>query len=289
MLELKNNQALVISSYGKKTQITIDQKTRVIVNRRRNVSLPVAGDVVEYQSLNHQELVITDLVKRHNYLSRHHKPVAANIDYLLLVVALYPCYQLELIDRYLITAKQQGIAIKILVNKIDLKHDADQLKSDFQPFTDIGYCVHYLSLLEQLNTHWLLADMSGQTYLVVGQSGVGKSSLVNYLLPEHQLKTQALSNNQLGKHTTSNTILYPINHGAIIDSPGVRELDLNHLTKTDIMSGFREISALSSSCKFRNCTHINEPECCVKIAVKSNIINLRRYQSYCRLMLDLTK
>lgn len=279
-----NSPALVISGYGKYSQIQTSNQTLYTATRRKNVALPVAGDKVEYQTSNNNEVIITALLPRKNTLSRLNKPVAANIDYLLLVVCLSPKYRLDLIDRYLIVANMLNIPIKILVNKIDLTNDLAPIKSDFQAFVEAGYDLNYFSLNNKQGTDLLLADLDNQTYLIVGQSGVGKSSLINFLMPDLDLKTQAISNNQEGKHTTSNTILYPLNNGAIIDSPGVREFELDDLTALDIQSGFVEIHALSQGCKFRNCIHINEPKCAVKIALEAGILSTRRYKSYAYLM-----
>lgn len=274
--------ALTISGHGQKACIQTKKSTQFIATKRKNVPLLVAGDEVEYDE---KQGVIVKLLPRKNCLTRNNKPVAANLDFLLLVVAVSPKYQLDLIDRYLVIAQKFNIPIRIIVNKIDLAKNQDLVKLDFSIYEKLGYLVDYISLKSKYGISDLLKSSTDSVNLIVGQSGVGKSSLVNHIMPTLNLKTQGLTSTKSGKHTTSDTVLYQQDSLALIDSPGVREFNLDNLDKTDIALGFIEINALANACKFRNCQHINEPDCAVKTALDAGEISKSRYKSYCRLIL----
>jgi len=146
--------------------------------------------------------------------------------------------------------------------------------------------VHYLSVEAQTNIAELKALLNDKTHIFLGQSGVGKSSLINELIPDLNLRVNEISTkSKLGKHTTTNTTLYHIPSGGdLIDSPGIREFQLDDLTDKEILSGFREFKPFIGQCKFRNCAHINEPNCAIKQAVESGEIHTQRYQNYLNLI-----
>jgi ribosome biogenesis GTPase len=202
------------------------------------------------------------------------------------VVAVEPHYQFELIDRYLVVAENFNLPINIVVNKIELSTDTEQLKHDFSMYQSIGYKVFYLSVKEQTNIEQFKRQLAHKTHIFLGQSGVGKSSLINELIPDLNLRVNAISTkSKLGKHTTTATTLYHIlSGGDLIDSPGIREFQLDTLSNREILSGFREFKALIGQCKFRNCAHINEPKCAIKTAVESGKIHPLRYQNYLQLI-----
>jgi ribosome biogenesis GTPase len=139
---------------------------------------------------------------------------------------------------------------------------------------------------EQTNIAELKALLNDKTHIFLGQSGVGKSSLINELIPDLNLRVNEISTkSKLGKHTTTNTTLYHIPSGGdLIDSPGIREFQLDDLTDKEILSGFREFKPFIGQCKFRNCAHINEPNCAIKQAVESGEIHMQRYQNYLNLI-----
>lgn len=276
-------RALVISGYGQKAKIRLSNQKCYISAKRHHIPLLVSGDMVYYQTAAHDQYIITDLLARQNVLKQGQKPIAANLDYLLLVVAISPSYQLDLIDRYLVMAKMLNIPVQILLNKIDLSQDMVQIKRDFLAYTQLGYNVHYISVLKKIGLEFL-PKLAYKRCLLVGQSGVGKSSLINCILPKAHLKTKALNQKAHGRHTTSNTILYQTPFCELIDSPGLHQLNLKNLDKQTIMQGFVEIGQFSKNCKFRNCTHINEPNCAVKSAVKNGYIYPSRYQNYQQLL-----
>ena len=277
---------LVITRYGQRLLVEARSGVLYQCTGRKNIELSVAGDQVIFQAISNTEGVVTALLDRDNHLSRSHKLIAANIDELWLVVAIEPHYQFELIDRYLVVAENAGLPINIVVNKIELSQNFEQIKHDFSMYESAGYSVTYLSVKEQTNVDTLKAALNDKTHIFLGQSGVGKSSLINELIPDLNLRVNEISvKSKLGKHTTTNTTLYHIPSGGdLIDSPGIREFQLDELTDKEILSGFREFKPFIGQCKFRNCAHINEPNCAIKQAVESGDIHTQRYQNYLNLI-----
>jgi ribosome biogenesis GTPase len=146
--------------------------------------------------------------------------------------------------------------------------------------------VHYLSVKENINLTQFKNTLNRKSHIFLGQSGVGKSSLINQLIPDLNLRVNELSiKSKLGKHTTTTTRLYHIPSGGdLIDSPGIREFQLDELTNKEILNGFREFKPFIGKCKFRNCAHIKEPKCAIKTAVKNGDINSMRYKNYLNLI-----
>ena len=223
---------------------------------------------------------------RENELSQKNKLIATNIDQLWLVVATEPHYQFELIDRYLILAENSNLSINIIVNKIELLDELDQLSKDFSLYQDINYQVHFVSIKKELNLDLLKKQLADKTNIFLGESGVGKSSLINTLIPDLELRVEEISSKtKLGKHTTTNTTIYHIPSGGdLIDSPGIREFQLDNFNAKEIVNGFREFKALVGKCRFRNCQHINEPDCAIKVALDSGDIHPSRYENYLNLL-----
>jgi len=283
---VKAQTGLVITRYGQRLLVEAESGELYQCTGRRNIELSVAGDQVIFQTINDDEGVVTALLDRDNQLSRSQKIIAANIDQLWLVVAIEPHYQFELIDRYLVVAENAGLPINIVVNKIELSQDMAQVKTDFSMYESAGYSVHYLSVKAQTNITELKTLLNDKTHIFLGQSGVGKSSLINELIPDLNLRVNEISTkSKLGKHTTTNTTLYHIPSGGdLIDSPGIREFQLDELTDKEILSGFREFKSFIGLCKFRNCAHINEPNCAIKTAVENGDIHPKRYTNYLQLI-----
>lgn len=277
---------LVITRYGQRLLVEAESGELYQCTSRRHIDLSVAGDYVLLQILDANNGVVTALLPRDNQLSRAHKLIAANIDQLWLVAAIEPHYQFELIDRYLIVAENANLPINIVVNKIELASDITAIKADFLMYEKSGYNVHYLSVKTQTNFTYFKTQLNHKAHIFLGQSGVGKSSLINALIADLNLQINKISTkSKLGKHTTTHTSLYHLPSGGdLIDSPGVREFQLDNLSNREIVSGFREFKPFIGKCKFRNCAHINEPNCAVKQAVKSEEIYLKRYQSYLNLI-----
>lgn len=282
----KEYQGRVITRYGQR-QLVEDENGRVFQSvSRQNIGFSVAGDKILFQKTKHDDAIVTAIYPRDNELKRQDKLIAANIDQLWLVVAIEPHYEFELIDRYLIMAENSNLPIGIIVNKIELSTTKSKTENDFLNYQSLGYDVHFLSVKKQINLDFFKEQLVNKSHIFLGQSGVGKSSLINSLIPDLQLRVNEISSkSKLGKHTTTNTTIYHIPSGGdLIDSPGVREFQLDSLTELEIKSGFKEFRALSNACRFRDCRHINEPNCAVKESLDQGKINPNRYQSYLNIL-----
>ncbi|MBE29322.1 ribosome small subunit-dependent GTPase A [bacterium] len=276
----------VITRYGQR-QLVEDEQGRVFQSiSRQNIGFSVAGDRVLFQKIKYDEAIVTAIYPRDSELKRQDKLIAANIDQLWIVVALEPHYEFELIDRYLIMAENSKLPIGIIVNKIELSSNESNTNKDFMHYKSLGYDVHFVSVKNQTNLDSFKEKLVNKSHIFLGQSGVGKSSLINSLIPDLELRVNEISNkSKLGKHTTTNTTIYHIPSGGdLIDSPGVREFQLESLTELEIKSGFKEFKALSNDCRFRDCRHINEPNCAVKEALDKGRISNNRYQSYLNIL-----
>ena len=282
----KELQGLVITRYGQRQLVESNNGDLFQATGRQNIGLSVAGDRVLFQKVEGDEGVVTAVYPRKTELKRQDRLIAANIDQLWLVVSIEPHYQFELIDRYLIMAENSNLPINIIVNKIELSNNDNQLSNDFSHYIDLGYDVHFLSVKNKTNLEKLKKSLIDRSHIFLGQSGVGKSSLINSLIPDLDLRVNEISTkSKLGKHTTTNTTIYHIPSGGdLIDSPGIREFQLDDLTEKQIVNGFREFKSLIGKCRFRNCQHINEPNCAIKKAIESGNINSSRYESYLNIL-----
>jgi len=284
--EKLSQKGLVITRYGQRQLVESSSGEFFQCTSRQNIGLSVAGDEVIFQPADSIEGIVTAILPRVNELSQKNKLIAVNIEQLWLVVSIEPHYQFELIDRYLIMAENSNLPINIIVNKIELLGDLDQLTKDFSLYQKINYQVHFVSIKKQLNLDSLKNQLANKTNIFLGQSGVGKSSLINTLIPDLELRVSEISlKSKLGKQTTTNTTIYHIPSGGnLIDSPGIREFQLDDFDAKEIVNGFREFKALARQCRFRNCQHINEPDCAVKIALDAGEIHPSRYKNYINLL-----
>ncbi len=276
----------VVTRYGQRQLVESLTGELFQCTGRQNIGLSVAGDEVIFQPAGGVEGIVTAILPRENELSQKNKLIATNIDQLWLVVATEPHYQFELIDRYLILAENSNLPINIIVNKIELLDELDQLSHDFSLYQKINYQVHFISVKKQFNLESLKNQLTNKTNIFLGQSGVGKSSLINTLIPDLEIRVNKISSKtKRGKHTTTNTTIYHIPSGGdLIDSPGIREFQLDDFDVKQIVNGFREFKALIGKCRFRNCQHINEPDCAVKIALDAGNIHPSRYENYLNLL-----
>jgi len=278
---------IVIAHYG--VQIDVESQDQA-VNRchiRSNVPQLVTGDRVVFRKGNPTGVVVA-AEDRTNILERPDargqlKLVAANIDNMLLVVAPFPEAHANLIDRYLIAAEINNIEPVILLNKTDLidpdKHE--RLLTMIDRYQSLGYQVVRASCEDASGLSELKTFLKDRTTVFVGQSGVGKSSLINALMPGTDTRVGALSEStQKGKHTTTTAKLFHFPEGGdLIDSPGIREFSLWNMEEEDIYRGFKEIAPLLGMCKFRDCKHQSEPKCAVRDALEQGEISASRWRS----------
>ncbi len=290
-MQQKNQQtAIVIASYGNQCKIETTDNEILTAKSLKTAGKPLCGDHVLYKTEANNETVITDILPRNNTLSRLNnlnpkpKQIAANIDQMIIVISVDHDIKFGLIDRYLVAAMFSGFKPIIVLNKIDKinNEELDAIKQSMKMYSDIDIPMYFISAKMQSGIDTLLSVAANKTNIVVGQSGVGKSSIVNAILPEMPALTKEISDStSKGKHTTTTAFLYHIpDNGQLIDSPGIREFGLWNINKKELAQGFKEIQKFSEQCKFRDCLHINEPGCAITKAVKAQQINPQRYNSY---------
>jgi ribosome biogenesis GTPase len=283
-------EGLVVAHYGTQVAVESAPGESQRCHLRSNLEGLVTGDRVIWCEGDPTGVVVAQL-ERESVLSRPDshgslKPVAANIDQIIIVLASLPQPHATLIDRYLVAAETVDIEPVILLNKTDLLEPDPQrreaIDSMLAIYPKLGYRVLRASCLSEEGMTELFANLDGRTSIFVGQSGVGKSSLVNVLLPEIDLRVGAISEStQKGTHTTTTAQLFHLPRGGtLIDSPGIREFGLWHMTRQQIEAGFREFWPLLGHCKFRDCIHEQEPNCALLAAVEAGDINATRLASY---------
>ena len=259
---------------------------------------PVAvGDIVDI-SPGADTAFITTIHDRHNYiirkasnLSKQSHIIAANVDQAALVVTLrHPETNTTFIDRFLASAEAYSVPVLLVINKVDLlgEDDLQQLDALCQLYRNLGYaCFPVSAIKSQLST--LNGTLRDKTTLFSGNSGVGKSTLLNALIPGIGVKTAEIStSHDTGMHTTTFSEMYdlPDSNGAIIDTPGIKGFGTFDIEPEEVSHYFREIFSLSQSCRFGNCTHTHEPGCAVLAALEQGKIAASRYQSYLSMMQD---
>ncbi|MFT7301048.1 MAG: ribosome biogenesis GTPase [Porticoccus sp.] len=292
----------VITRYGTQVDVESDQQTDNQAYKhirrchlRANLPTIITGDHVTWQDGDTRGVVIARH-KRSSELCRPDKrgklrPVASNIDRIAIVIAPYPEPHANLIDRYLVAAEHQGIQPMLILNKAELIDESNRLflEALFDSYAKLGYDCLQVSAHTNEGMDSLAGYIKTLTSVFVGQSGVGKSSLLNTLSPEINIAVGALSILKAkGTHTTTTSRLFHLPSGGdVIDSPGIREFGLWHLEPESIAQGFIEFRSFLGHCKFRDCKHSQEPECALREAVEDGAIGEERFDSYWHILHSL--
>jgi len=280
-------RGLIIAHYGITTEVETEDGTTVRCHKRSNLPPLVTGDQVIWQPDPQEGGVIVATEERRTLLSRPDsrgqlRPVASNIDRIIIVAAPTPRTPANLIDRYLVAAAHDDIHPIILLNKSDQLDQAPDMVREMEEYQALGYETHAVSAQTEEGMQAIRALVADGNSVFVGQSGVGKSSIIAALLPDEVIRVGAISEaTGKGKHTTTTAALYHIpGAGNLIDSPGIREFGLWHVETDSLFQGFPELDDAAGRCKFRDCAHETEPGCAVRAAVESGKLLPRRYYSF---------
>ncbi len=281
----------VIAVQRKAAQIKF--KSNILkVKIRKTLESIVCGDKVVFEKTESGEQVISAILPRSSVLARNSykqklKLIAANIDLVVIVVSLIPEPNYELLDRYLLVCETNQIEPLIVLNKIDLdSNEASILQAQdrLKLYQDIGYTLINTSVKSGFNVNRFENYLMGKLSTLVGQSGVGKSSIIKYLVPDQEILIGQISEKQHGRHTTSASYLYDLEKGGqVIDTPGIRDFALGDFDLSELIQGFIEFKQFIGFCKFSNCTHTNEPNCAIKQAVSDNKISQYRYDNFIKI------
>lgn len=288
-----SRRARVVATFGRRLALSLEDGREVAARIKGRKIQPVCGDRVEASPLpNESDWLIGKILPRDNELTRPNlrgkiDVLAANLDALIIVVADSPVPDWFIVDRYICAAELIGATTAVAFNKTDLGDIEAASAKALGEYEAIGYTTIRCSATSDINISALLEFLAGRCGIVVGQSGVGKSSLINRLIDRSALPTAAISaSSGEGRHTTANSVMLSLsNGGAVIDSPGVRDYAPAVANPADVARGFREISEAADGCRFADCRHQREPQCNVKAEVETGRIGGRRYESYKRMLL----
>jgi len=289
-MNLATVSATVIATFSRRMRLRLDDGSEVNARIKGKRIKPVCGDKVEAEPIdNESDWLITNIAERRNELTRPNmrgqvEVLAANLDYLVVVAAAEPKADWFIVDRYLCAAELMGVGACVVFNKSDL--GTSSVRYELDTYFDIGYDVVSCSALTGEGLDNVRTLLASHCAIIVGQSGVGKSSIINSLLGDDVQKTSEISDkSREGRHTTVNSAMISLpGGGAIIDSPGVRDYAPALESSTMASLGFREIRDAAQECRFANCRHLREPGCAVKDRSEAGTISPRRYESYKRIV-----
>lgn len=276
---------------GKLRHVELDEKSSFNKSNTRRSKVdkkiiklsPKVGDYVDFELSEDDEGVnyIDSIQDRTNDILR---PAVVNIDKTLLIFAAKePDFSLNLLDRFLIHIEKSGITPVIVITKIDLLSDSElsSLKEELSYYESIGYNVYFTSSLNELHVEDVLKELDNNICILAGQTGAGKSSLLNAINPDFKIKTQEISKALgRGKHTTRHSTLHKFSNGFIADTPGFSSLEFGNMTKEDLSQCYPDFLEMGLECKFRGCLHLSEPGCVVKSSADTDSKLKRRYESY---------
>jgi ribosome biogenesis GTPase len=300
-------KGLVLKSTGSRYRVLTEEgriiecfiKGKLRINELQTTNPVAVGDNVLFSyDVNKDIGGIEKIMERKNYilrkasnLSKQAQIIAANIDQLFLMITIIlPSTPVEFIDRFLATAEAYRVPARIIINKTDLytAGEMEKMEELIEVYTSIGYDCIRLSLRTGENVSYVSSLMKNKISLISGNSGVGKSTLLNTLDPSLNLKTEEISNyHKQGKHITTYPEMHPMPFGGyVIDTPGIRGFGIIDMQRNEIYHFFPEIFRISEKCRFYNCLHLDEPGCAVRAAVENGEIHLLRYRSYINILED---
>lgn len=281
-------QGLVVAHLGQGIAVEVGEQT-LLCQTRRKLDTVVVGDKVELSVSAPGQGRIESLLPRRSVLQRpsrgnETRPVAANIDTIFVVLATEPVCDFLLLDQYLAVCENSNIDVALILNKIDLPVAAD-VEIELARYQALGYRLYRVSAGQNIGIAELKQQLSQQVSLFAGQSGVGKSSLTNALIPDKDLRTNSISaTSKHGRHTTTAATLYHLPEGGdLIDSPGVAIFGLAGLSESQLAWGYREFQTFIGQCRFNDCRHLQDKDCAVRLAVESGVVALPRYQRFLKL------
>ena len=282
------NTGQIVAAFGRHYLVeTTDGEILSCVMRGKK-SGAACGDQVTFRSIASEQGVIESILPRNTLLYRsdafREKLIAANVTQIIIVVAAVPSFSEELINRYLVAVESQHAQAIIVLNKIDLVEPTRAALATLLLYQKLGYTLLQLSAKKDISS--LLPYLQHHLSVLVGQSGMGKSTLINALIPAAERATAEISDAlDTGRHTTTHTRLYHFDKNShIIDSPGMQEFGLHYINDADLAWGFIEFHPYIGHCKFNNCLHMNEPDCALTRAAQENRIEDRRLSFYRKLM-----
>jgi ribosome biogenesis GTPase len=278
----------VVAAFGRHYEVETTAGTTISCVTRGKKGGVACGDRIEIELTSPNQGVIKSILPRTSLLFRSdafkEKVIAANASQIIVVVAAVPSFYEDLVNRCLLAAEAAGLKVLIVLNKCDLAAETQAALAKLQLYRDLGYPLLTLSATHDISP--LLPYLQGETSVLVGQSGMGKSSIINALLPEVQAHTREISEVlNSGKHTTTHARLYHLDADShIIDSPGMQEFGLHHVKPDDIAHAFVEFRPCIGHCRFSNCRHLVEPGCAVLAAAAAGRIDPRRLETYRKLV-----
>ncbi len=283
-------QGLIVAAHGRHYLAHADGKALQCVTRGKKSDV-ATGDRVSLTATSPDQAVIDEILPRDSLLYRSDqyksKLLAANVTQLFIVVATEPGFSDDLISRSLVAANAAGITARLVLNKTDLRQLLPAARAKLVLYETLGYPIHEVSAkADPAATLAVLQPlMSGQSTILIGQSGMGKSSLVNLLVPDAEVAVREISQRlDTGKHTTTFTRLYALDEqSSVIDSPGFQEFGLYHLSEGMLERAFPEFGPVLGQCRFTNCHHVAEPDCAVLKALHEGSIHPDRHQLYLQL------
>ncbi|NOQ64300.1 MAG: ribosome small subunit-dependent GTPase A [Methyloprofundus sp.] len=279
---------LVIANLGKGAAVEVNNDV-ILCQSLRKVATVAAGDKVKLTIVAKDQGRIEELLPRHSVLERPNKgrktrPVAANIDQVFVVFATEPFCDFLLIDQYLAICENRDIDVQLVYNKADLA-TADNIEQELKNYVALGYSLFRVSAIDNIGIDPLQQALSDKISIFTGQSGVGKSSLTNALIPDKELKTNTVSAiTKHGRHTTTAATLYHLPKGGdLIDTPGVAIFGLAGISEQQLAQGYREFQPLIEQCQFNDCRHVKDKGCAVRAAVEEGLVTKVRYQRFLKL------